>query len=255
MIVPPELRRYPCPHHAAIARALGEASFAAPFALPAQHFLFICFANRSGSNYLAHLLAASGACNEAGEFFNATTVLEHSKRLGLPSLAAYVQALPGILGNPALLAAKASFTQLVMLADCGILPAILPRSRFILIERHDRLGQAISRVIASQNDRWTSAQAPRIADHDLVYDRAEITAELARADIGTFGLYRFFAANGLVPVHVEYGDVVADPAAVLADIGVALGLGVLPYRPAGVGIARQAGAVNQAWRARFLAGG
>lgn len=252
--VPPELRRFDSPHADALRAAWGPDALAAGFQPPDCDWLFICFANRSGSFYLAQLLAAGGVGNEAGEFFNAETVIEHSRRRGLTSLAGFVEALPAILGMPARLIAKAGVGQLVMLIDAGILPALLPRSRFLLIERGDRLGQAISRVIASQTGQWTSAHQATIGSEDLVYDRAAIETEWARADYTTHGFYRLFAANGIAPIHVGYEALLDDPAAVLAEIGAALGIGPIPYRPQGVSLQRQAGPVNAAWRARYLAG-
>lgn len=254
LIIPPELRRFDNPHQDALLAALGPAGLAAAFTAPDCDVLLICFANRSGSFYLAQLLAAGGACNEAGEYFNAPTVLEHCRKLGLTSLAGFVQALPAILGHPPRLAAKAGIGQLVMLHDAGILQKLLPRTRFLLIERADRLGQAISRVIAQQNLKWSSEHSAIIDDDALVYDRAAIAQEWARADYATFGFYRLFAANGIVPIHVGYEELLADPAAVLADIGTQLGIGPIPYRPQGVRLVRQANAINAAWRERYLRG-
>lgn len=44
---------------------------------PALRFVFLCFTNRCGSNYLAELLASTGALNPAEEVFNGDTIAEH----------------------------------------------------------------------------------------------------------------------------------------------------------------------------------
>ena len=77
------------------------------------------------------------------------------------------------------LAAKASIDQLVMLADTGILDALRGRITYLLLEREDRLGQAISRVIAAQNLRWTTTQESKVPESGLMFDRAWIKNELA----------------------------------------------------------------------------
>jgi LPS sulfotransferase NodH len=66
--------------------------------------------------------------------------------------------------------------------------------------------------------------------------------------------YAFFAANGIAPVHTTYEAVLADPAPVMAQIAAAMGCGALVAHPEQVGIARQANAVNQAWRRAYLGG-
>ena len=61
-----------------------------------------------------------------------------------------------------------------MLADAGILDALRGRATYLLLERQDRVGQAISRVIAWQNGRWTTAHASDVPDSALVFDCAAI---------------------------------------------------------------------------------
>ncbi len=212
--------------------------------------LFLCFTNRCGSNYLAQLLASTGAFNEAGEFFNAETVLQHAAALGLRSVPAYVAALPGLVPVRRFLAAKASADQLVMLADAGVLPL---GCQYVLLERQDRLAQAVSRVIASQNLRWTTAHAPALADEHLVYDGAAIALEMEKIANGNAALYAFFAANGLVPAHVTYEALLRDPQGVVDVIAARMGVAGLRIDPAAITIERQTGAVNVAWERRFRA--
>jgi len=243
-------------HAARIAAALRPLGAGADIAMPRQRLLLLCFSNRCGSNYLATLLAATGVFNEAGEFFSADTVLEHAAARQLGSLRAYVADLPALAAavDP-WLAAKASVDQLMMLADAGILDDMAGRLRYVLLERRDQLGQAISRCIAAQNGRWTNRHASRLPDTALFYDRAAIDTEIGRVALANAGFYAFFAANGIVPVHLAYEDLVADPSGTVASVGVALGFPDLVPDFARVAIRRQAGDVNTAWRARYLAGG
>ncbi len=248
MNIPPQLRAIGSPHRDALERAFGPLLPAPGWRPPDVDFLFLCFTNRCGSNYLAHLLATTGAFNEGGEFFNAPTVLEHAAARGLRSLPEYFSVLPELVSHRGRIVAKASVDQIVMLVDAGILPALGPRARYLLLERQDRLGQAISRVIASQNGRWTTAHASDVPDSALVFDRAAIEAEIAKIAHGNAGFYLFFAANGIVPLHTTYEAVVADPAPVVDAVAALMGTGRLRARPGRVRIGRQANAVNEAWR-------
>ncbi len=254
MIIPPPLRAVNSTHRTVLEREFGPLRPDPGVDMPPGNFLFLCFTNRCGSNYLAHLLATTGAFNEAGEFFNAETVLEHSRPRGLRSLSAYFATLYHLLPHHGHIAAKAGVDQLAMLADAGIFDALGERARFVLLERQDRLGQAISRVIATQTGRFTSAQAARVQDDALVYSRAAIAEELDGMALANELFYAFFAANGIAPIHATYEAVLADPAPVMAQIAATCGCETLVAHPEQVGIARQANAVNQAWRRAYLDG-
>ena len=252
MNIPSPLRTLGFPHRDALARAFGPLLPVPGWTPPAMDFLFVGFTNRCGSNYLAHLLATTGAFNEAGEFFNAPTVLEHAAARGLRSLQGYFDALPALVPHTGRIAAKASIDQLIMLADAGILDALGPRVHYLLMERQDRLGQAISRVIASQTGRWTTAHWSDVPDSALVFDRVAIDTEIDKVARSNAAFYAFFAANGIVPVHTTYEAVLNDAAPIMDAIGAAMTLGPLRALPQKVAIGRQAGAVNAAWRAAYL---
>jgi LPS sulfotransferase NodH len=253
MNIPPPLRALESPHRAALERAFGPIRPVPGWVAPDVDVLFLCFTNRSGSNYLAHLLAGTGAFNEAGEFFNAATVLEHAAPRGLASLPAYFSLLPDLVQHPGRLAMKAAADQLVMLADAGILAALGQRAHYLLLERQDRLGQAISRVIAAQTGRWTTAHAPTALAAPR-YDRAAIVAELAKIEHGNAALYLFFAANRMAPIHTTYESVLRAPQGAIDRVSEAMGLAGLRADPALVPIGRQADGVNAAWRADFERG-
>jgi LPS sulfotransferase NodH len=246
MIVPAGLRAIPSGHRQALEYAFGPLQSQPGWAPPARPMLYLCFTNRGGSNYLAQLLASTGAFNEAGEFFNAPTVLEHATRLGLRSLQAYVSALPSLVPKRRFLAAKASADQLAILADAGI---ISPATPFVLLERQDRLAQAISRVIARQTGQWTTAHST--TGSALIYDAAAITEELDKIAHGNAAFYAFFAANGIAPVHVTYEMTCRDPQGVIDLIAARMGAGPLRARPDRISIGRQATEINDRWAARY----
>lgn len=249
-ILPPALGN---PHRDQIEAAFGPLLPDPGFTPPNCDYLFLLFTNRCGSNFLAHALASTGRFNEAGEYFNADTVLGHAHDQGLTSLHAYFSFLVALVARDGRMTAKLGVEHLALLAGAGILHAILPRSRFILLERQDRLAQAISRVIAAQTLQWTSEHARRLADDRLVYDRVAIAEELRRIELGNGLLYRFLAAAGARPLHFAYEALATDPQAHLDKVAAWLNLPPLRFDPSRVRISRQAGPVNAAWTERYVA--
>jgi len=234
--------------------AFGQLRPQARFAAPDQDYLFVLFTNRCGSNYLCEALASTGRFNAGGEFFNADTVLEHAGARRLRSVQEYFVILPALVGAQQHLLAKLAIEHVAILQEGAILPAVLARSRFILLERNDRLAQAISRVIASQNRQWTSLQHAAIPDSQLAYSRAAIDEELRRTEKGNAMLHRFLESSGAAAMYLEYEALVADPQAQIDRIGAWLDMPGLRIDPTAIHISRQARAVNHAWRLHYLAG-
>jgi LPS sulfotransferase NodH len=252
MIVPAALREVVSPHRDALTAAFGPIRRDPTVAPPKTPVLFLCFTNRCGSNFAAQILASTGVFNEAGEFFNAPTVLHHAARLGLASLPAYFAALPSLVPPHTCLAVKASADQLAMLADAGVLEALGERVAYLLLERNDRLGQAISRVIAAQTGLWTTKHAAM--GGEPVYDRAAIDSELGAITLGNALFYAFFTANGIAPLHFSYESIMASPAGLADAVGTRLGFTGLRPNMAQVTIRLQRDTLNDAWRRIYAEG-
>lgn len=255
LIIPEALQATERYHRAALASLFGAAGDEAETEIdPATRFLFLCFTNRCGSNFVAELMAAGGRINRAEEVFNGDTIATHVRERGLRSFAAYVNFLCDRLREGGRLAAKVSLEQLLMLTEAGVLDQIVTRSDFLLLERQDRLRQAISLLVAVQNRQWTSRQASVKPDAALVYRRDFIDEQMALIAQQTFGFYRFFASNGLTPKHLAYEELIAQPAQSLGAIEDWLGLPAAGPRDLALPIQRQASALKEAWRARYQAG-
>ena len=253
LIIPPELQAIERYHREPLARLFGPDPPACPID-PELKFLFICFTNRCGSNYLAHLIASTGVLNVAEETLNESTVRDHAVREGLRSIHEYVNFLGRRLNMSGWLTAKVGIEQLLILTEAGLLDAIIGRTKFILIERQDRVAQAVSRLIAEQNQQWTSEQPSAIPDDRLVYARDRLDRQCAAIAFHNAAFYRFFASNGLVPKHVGYEELLRSPQQHVSDIGAWLGFDDLIGQPGAVRIRRQGSAVKQAWQARYRAG-
>ncbi len=217
-------------------------------------YLFILFTNRCGSNYLAQLLASTGRFNEAGEYFNAETVLHHARRHRLRALPDYLDFLNRCVAMHGRLVVKLGIEHLALLAEAGLLQAMLPRAHLVLFEREDRLGQAISRAIACQNLRWTSRHQSALPDDQLRYSRSLIKLEWDKANLGNYLLRYVLGDLGVAACCTTYEDLLADPQAVIARIGAHVGERGLQIAPSRVSIERQATSLNEAWRTWYLRG-
>jgi LPS sulfotransferase NodH len=210
--------------------------------------VFLCYSNRCGSNYVAEAMASSGRINQAGEDFNHDIVTAACARERLASLAAYVSWRFRAGGR---LACKISLAHLQVLGAAGLLDQLAAGARFVLIERGDKIAQAISYDIADQTGQWTSDPAPPGAVAPIYdFDRLSkiilsIGEQHARFDA-------FFERNGIAPLTLRYEAFVADPHGHVAAIGRHIGVPELRIDPANMRLRRQAGPLNDAWRTRFL---
>ena len=254
LIVPDELMGQERVHRAMLDGLFPQGAGRRAALDPELRFVFLCFTNRCGSNYLAELIASSGQLNPAEEVFNGETIAAHVREQALASFSAYVDFLCRRLARSGFFFAKLGLEQLLMLTETGLLDEIGPRAKFILLERRDRLAQAISLLVAIQTQQWTSRQQRLVEDAALVYDRALLAAQQEKIMRETFAFYRFFASNGIAPKHLTYEDVLADPIGAVSDIDAWLGLEALAARPDQVSIARQESPIKTLWHRRFTAG-
>jgi LPS sulfotransferase NodH len=214
-------------------------------------FVFIVFSNRSGSTYLAELLASTGFFNRSFEPLNADAVIPGARARKLGSYAAYFAAIVVEGAHNAHFVVKASVGQLAVLAAHGILDRILPRARFIQTERMDKVAQVVSWSIAVQTGRFTSYQ-PEPERATPQYDGAELRRSLE----GLVNLHArtalFFALNGIVPFHVTYEALAAHPRETTERVCTWLGHPELRCDPTQVGLQRQWTARNAEWCRRFV---
>jgi LPS sulfotransferase NodH len=146
---------------------------------------------------------------------------------------------------------KATIDQVLMLARFGILK-MYPAVQLVHITRSDTLGQAISLHIAWQTLQWTSEQKIT-GESEPRFDPATISNFLRQ--IGR--------ANMLFPVvadlvgarfaQLTYEDLVARPRPTVVQTLAPLGHDVSDWRPTPAPIRKQADAVNDDFRRRYLA--
>jgi LPS sulfotransferase NodH len=251
MTFPEDVRDVDSEHRLKIERYFGAFPVAPILREALGPLLALCFINRSGSNYLAQVLASTGAFNEAGEFFLAETILnDHAIPNGMRSLDDYLVFLRQFSVDHRL-SAKVGLWQLVMLGEVGLLP---PDARYLLIDRRDRLGQAISTCIAFQNKHWTSEHPKDCPDDALVYSRQTIDATIGSIERRAVLFEKAFEVMGVTPHRVSYEDLTQDPQKVVDGISDWMGMPRLRVQPQHIRLRRQANSVNESWRARYMAG-
>ena len=213
----------------------------------------ICAEPRSGSSFLGGVLASTGVLGRPLEYFN-TPVMRK---------------IAGFADYP-----DAPDDQLRLVQDAGTtengvyavkvfgehferMKAVrwverLPSLSFVYLERRDRLGQAISFVRAMQTQQWTAWES---AGSEPVYDRALIDMALRRLAWAEARRRYYFARNGLAVLNLVYEEVAAGPQAAAEAVGALVGLADAPIvdirRLASLTIQRDA--LNEEWRARFIA--
>ena len=240
------------PHAARIGAHFGPDNHPSQPPLPAR-LVGLCFTNRCGSNYLAELLAATGAVNLAAEVLHFESVIPISTQSNISSLRKYLASMMSwnaIGGN---YVTKLATAFLPALETAGLLDDALAGAAFIHITRRDRLGQAISFEIADQTGRWASYQSP--SDRQPRFSRYRIERIMANLAADDAYLGKFFTLNNIVPLSIVYEDVLADPLAAVARVLEFLGLPWSAPDQTKIRTERQSDALNEQWREMMLAGG
>ena len=215
-------------------------------------FVFIGFTNRCGSNYVAELLASDGRLPLGGEYLNFDAVVDNSKKHSLLSFQEYFSFLMRQTAYKKRAVIKVAPSHIELLAQSGILMQIFDRSRFVLIERSDKLDQAISHVIAFQTGKFTSKMTG-YEGQEAKFD-ARIVSRVINSIAEDYRFFSsFFGLNGIKLAHVIYEQVVQDPQRAVTYIGNIIGLPDLQVMKEKLSLERQANAMNAEWRRMYLA--
>lgn len=240
--------------HAKEIRAFFGGNLIGPNELPEEiRFAFLCFTNRSGSNYLAELLASTGQLNIATEAMDWEEVARVAGNQHLASFQEYLARVMKHNARSGWFLTKLAIAYLPLLREAGLLDRCFAGARFIHITRADALGQAISYEIACQNRRWASFLPSAKPDEALEFSAERIAEHVARFAAGNRQFEELFAANGIVPLRITYEELLQDPQSALDRLAPSLGFNTLTVDATKLRLARQAGAINKRWRELFLA--
>ena len=252
LVVPELMLRIHSPNRSEIANEITIAPGSVAGLPSALRFVFLCFTNRCGSAYLGDILRATDFFEQPGESLNSGDVLALCRSEGIRSFADYFAHVVRRDARNNTYMVKVAPEQIVLLVESGILGQIAERSDFLLLNRADKLAQAISRSIAEQNNRWAWDSPSEFPDDKLVYSAKGIAQHLYDITILNMSFQQFFGVNGIVPIDVEYERLVSNPQLELDAIVRGLGLAALRIDPGKLRVRRQANEINLAWRSRFL---
>lgn len=211
----------------------------------------ICTVMRSGSTWLAELLAGTGVLGFPAEYFS-TEFQQQIRDAAYPTdrraqaeLILRDGATPnGIYGFKIFPVNLESVSRYFNWIE------VFPNLRFIHLRRRDVLGQALSRVRAVQTRRWRSTHQEQ---HAARYDGAAILEALRFTASQDARWEVFFARNGIEPLRLVYEDALQAAGATIAAVADLVGFAWRPTGEAGeVGVEVQRDALTQEWRSRFL---
>jgi LPS sulfotransferase NodH len=211
----------------------------------------ICTSPRSGSNYLGEILAATGVLGRPLAYFN--TVGRRQETPDYPEdVHAQVQWILSKSATPNGIYGLKVFPEHLAHALKRVdLFTALPGLHFLQLRRRDRLGQAISWARAEQTRQYRATQNPRAEPN---YDCRLIMTQLvaiARAE-ASWDVY--FSRTGQTAHALFYEDVEAEPEHAVRAVADLMGVeGGAPIDRKAIKITRQRDALNEEWRAKFLA--
>ncbi|WP_395337661.1 Stf0 family sulfotransferase (plasmid) [Novosphingobium sp. BL-8H] len=205
------------------------------------NYIFILFTNRSGSNLLASCISSSNNFNTPAEFLNHDEV---EKALEIdPSLRTVGDYFSAIALNDNVdgtFCAKLSCDHLFVLCASGVMAQIVNKSTFVLIERSDKIDQAMSLILAVKRNIWSACKErpETIAETHNVEVQDIIDVCYSIVDQNNI-LESFMIDSMASSLKVLYEDLVVNPISCLDRISEKIGKPI-PYVARNVAMKKQA---------------
>lgn len=221
--------------------------------LPYKYYI-LGFTNRSGSNYLAEMIAGDSRYSPAKETLCARTVIEKSKEHGFKTFSDYLFWLVETSTEQGhAFGIKASSGQLSWMTAIGAFESCFPKARIIHMKRENVIAQAVSLSVAGQTKQWMSTQKSSIESKDVAYRPIEIgrfVKEIVRANAE---FEAFFYKHSIDAVSVSYEEFCENSTLQLKRIYQALGYFdvIDPINSKSSRLQKQATSINQSFEHRF----
>jgi len=227
--------------------------------------VFVCFINRSGSNYLLDLIQQLGlGAKPTDEAFNYDQVIARCQKNNIGSFSGYLAKVIIANSRGGFCFLKIGGEQLFWLTKHDFLSRLLAAGlspKFIFMSRGDKIAQAVSLYIAETTGRFSESreQGERASEDapSIEYDAAKILDRLRYVAYQEHLLSLFFTVHELDYLPVTYEALLADSKGVLRKIlhyigasKVAMGRLAL-IEIAGKTLARQGGQLNRKLIDRF----
>lgn len=216
----------------------------------------VASSHRSGSTHLCALLWRTGKLGAPWEYLEYQAQMPMMmSRLKATSLPDYLSKLLACrTSNNGVFGLKAHFHHFdhALKVYPGLLD-FFPDVKFILINRKDKLAQAVSMAKALQNNAWvyfgtTEREVPLFYSFEFI--KRCLQEVVAQAE----SWLRWFETNRFEPLVVDYESLLRDPRGTLQCIGDYVGVDVENGSGVDVPVAiRQGDSVNEQWIQRFMA--
>lgn len=211
---------------------------------------------RSGTSLLAFLCKQTGALGFPLEYFTPINEsLMRSRLTSGPGFDDYVQKLMSVRTSPnGVFGFKMHYDELNAFRSSGGLElAAFSEMKIVLLERRDKLAQAISLLIASQTNCWIGLEGFRMMQISTPhYDRLALQDILVGIEGWNTAWNDFIKMAGFPVLRLSYEDLIEDCSGAFNRISELFGVDFPPPNPATLEIRKQGSAMNLEWKRRYL---
>jgi LPS sulfotransferase NodH len=197
-------------------RGLWEQQFDPAFDFPTTTVTtkyVICTSPRCGSHYLGHLLHQAGGFGYPLEYVNKANLAVWTRRASENRAQSPLEFIKSVRTAPnGVFGIKVHYNQLATFLEHE---SDIVGYRYIVLERHDLLKQAISYAWAAQTRSWISGM-PEL--HPAEYRWDQIAQKLSEIAESNAGWRSFLAGCGISPLFLTFEDVRKDPAHAIARV-------------------------------------
>ena len=188
--------------------------------------IFVCFVNRSGSNYLLDLLQQLDlGAKPTDEAFNYDQVIARCQKNDIGSFAGYLAKIIMANARNGFCVLKIGGEQLFWLTKHGFLSRMMSAGmspKFVIMSRADKVAQAVSLFIAEATGQFSESKneggRPAEGRCTIEYDAAKILDRLRYVGYQEHLFSLFFTVHELDYLSVIYEDLVTNTQSVLLHI-------------------------------------
>lgn len=216
-------------------------------------FIVIASTYRSGSSFLSSLMWRTGCFGAPWEYFNYESVMEYMQiRLHAENFDDYlIKLMKCRTSASGVFSVKAHFhhfDNIVSKSRIGV--GLARKSKYLYIDRRDKIEQAVSLAKAIQTNAWISLTTAR--QTPLFYNFDFICACYEELQAQAMEWQHWFETHEVTPFVVTYEEIVADPKVSLRKIAENFDIAFDETAEVGVAVPKkQADALNDEWVDRF----
>lgn len=215
----------------------------------------LLFNSRAGSTYAGRLLSNTPQFEHVSESFNVGQLAAIRERYDYPDDSRALRWMIEDRGTDQAFGVKSGPAGIAAATFTGFLPQLLERTQFIMLERRDKLAQAVSKYkLTLTNVAQTTDGPPERIVVSKDYDRAAIDAQLDAIERGNRRLRDFVSAIGAEAPTFYYEDVCASPKTFVNDVLALLGFEPVQTFDTETDVQKIGDAINAEWIERYRNG-